>query len=72
MERNWHPAVAAQQREERLLRTDQAAPRLRKSERQIRRLCENGRLKGAIKIGERQWLIPESALPDYLEAINED
>ncbi len=69
MENKWHPAVAAQQREERLLRPDQVAARLNCTTRWVTQLCQDKLLK-AIKVGRRQWQIPESAIREYLEAIN--
>jgi excisionase family DNA binding protein len=68
---NWHPAVAAQGQQERLLRTDQAAVRLKCSPRWVRSLCRQKALPG-VKVGQRQWLIPESAIRDYLASLNED
>jgi excisionase family DNA binding protein len=70
--RNMHPAVAAAQGQpDRLLRTDQAANRLECDESTIRRLCRSKVLRG-IKKGRRKWLIPESAIRDYQDALNED
>jgi excisionase family DNA binding protein len=68
---NWHPGVAAAGQQVRLLRTDQAAARLNCDESTIRRLCRGQLLRG-IKTGRRKWLIPESALRDYLESLNQD
>ncbi|MBM4301634.1 MAG: helix-turn-helix domain-containing protein [Deltaproteobacteria bacterium] len=65
---NWHPAVAAQSREEKWLRTDQAADRLHLKERRVRQLCENQTLVG-IKTG-RKWLIAKSSLDEYLAVLN--
>lgn len=72
MSRNLHPAVAAAQGQpERLLRTDQAALRLECTRRTVTNLC-NQKLLAGIKSGRRKWLIPESAIRDYLEALNEE
>lgn len=72
MNKNYHPAVAAAQGQpERRLRTDQAAMRLNCHERTVRRLCEQKILFG-IKVGRRKWLIPESAIGDYLRVLNEE
>ncbi len=67
----WHPAVAAQSQQERLLRPDQAAIRLDCTPRWVTELCRQKLLLG-IKRGRRKWLIPESAIVDYLRKINED
>jgi excisionase family DNA binding protein len=70
--RNMHPAVAAAQGQpERQLRTDQVAPRLNCSERTVRRLCEQ-KILFSFKVGRRKWLIPESAIRDYLDALSEE
>lgn len=70
--RNIHPAVAAAQGQpKRLLRTDQAAKRLECDESTIRRLCRSKVLRG-IKKGRRKWLISESAIQDYLDALIEE
>lgn len=66
---NWHPAVAAQSQRGRKLRTDQAARELGCDESTIRRLCRD-RLLAGIKVGRRKWIIPESAIVDYLEWLN--
>jgi excisionase family DNA binding protein len=72
MSRNLHPAVAAAQGQlERLLRTDQAAIRLQCTPRTVTDLCRQKLLAG-IKFGRRKWLIPESAIRDYLDVLNED
>ncbi len=71
MANNWHPAVAAQSQQKKPLRTDQAAVKLNCDESTVRRLCREKLLKGK-KVGRRKWLIPESAIQDYLDAINED
>jgi hypothetical protein len=76
----WHPAVAAQGRqeprqqeqEEQVLRVDQVATRLRLSTRRVRQLCQDNLLPGAVKISERKWLIPEGAIADYLKFINQE
>ena len=68
---NWHPAVAAQNQQERLLRPDQAAIRLNCTPRWVTELCRQ-KLLGGVKRGRRKWLIPESAIRDYLDALNED
>jgi excisionase family DNA binding protein len=52
---------------EKLLTIKEAAKRLNYSERQIRQMCVDGRLAGAVKIGGRgKWLIPESSLKTSL------
>lgn len=72
MRSNYHPAVAAAQGQaERLLRTDQAAPRLHCDESTVRRLCRDKLLMGA-KVGRRKWMIPESAIQDYLDNLNQE
>lgn len=71
MSPSWHPAVAAQSQQERLLRPEQAAARLECSPRWVRQLCQNKILFG-IKKGKRKWLIPESAIRDYLSALNQE
>jgi excisionase family DNA binding protein len=72
MTTKYHPAVAAAQGQpERLLRTDQAALRLKCTPRTVTNLC-NQKLLAGIKSGRRKWLIPESAIRDYLSALNED
>ena len=72
MSRNLHPAVAAAQGQpERLLRTDQAAIRLECDESTIRRLCRSKVLRG-IKKGRRKWLISESAIREYRDALNNE
>jgi excisionase family DNA binding protein len=63
--------AAAQGQPERLLRTDQAADRLKLTERRIRQLCQEKSLEG-IKVGRRKWLIPEAAVRKYLESINQE
>jgi excisionase family DNA binding protein len=69
---NFHPAVAAAQGQpERLLRPDQVAIRLKCTSRWVTELCRQ-KLLGGIKSGRRKWLIPESAISDYLDAINEE
>jgi excisionase family DNA binding protein len=72
-QQNWHPAVAAAQgrQKERLLETHQAAPLLKCSRRTVTRRCQNKDLRG-IKIGPRKWLIPESAIDEYLEIHNQE
>ena len=70
MSRNLHPAVAAAQGQpERLLRPDQAARRLSCTPRWVTELCRQ-KLLGGIKSGRRKWLIPESAIRDYLDVLN--
>jgi|WetSurMetagenome_2_1015567.scaffolds.fasta_scaffold65901_5 excisionase family DNA binding protein len=72
MATNFHPAVAAAQGQpERLLRTDQAAKWLECDESTIRRLCRSKVLRG-IKKGRRKWLISESAIRDYQDALIEE
>jgi excisionase family DNA binding protein len=72
MSRNLHPAVAAAQGQpERLLRPDQAASRLNCTPRWVTELCRQKLLAG-IKSGRRKWLIPESAIRDYQNALNEE
>jgi excisionase family DNA binding protein len=69
----WHPGVAAagQRQEDKLLRPDQAALRLKCKPRWVRQLCQD-RVLEAIKIGPRKWLIPESAIREYLASLNQD
>lgn len=66
----WHPGVAAAGQQERWLRPDQVAERLQCSPQWVTELCRSRRLRGAIKLGERRWKIPESALPEYVANIN--
>ena len=72
MSANWHPAVAAAQGQaERLLRPHQVAKILGVTSRQVRRLCQLGKLASE-RTSERNLKIPESALREYLEAINQE
>ena len=71
MTNKWHPAVAAQSQQERMFRPDQAAPRLNCSSRWVRQLCQDKVLFG-VKVGRRKWLIPESAIQDYLLSLNQE
>ncbi|MCL4501154.1 MAG: hypothetical protein M1438_04780 [Deltaproteobacteria bacterium] len=68
----WHPAVAAAGQQERYVRVDQAAAKLCCTPRRVRQLCQDKLLAGAIKVGPRKWLIPESAIRKYHEAINQE
>lgn len=69
MANNWHPAVAAQQSQERLLRPDQAARLLGVTAQQVRKLWRQGKLKGE-KYSERNLKIPESAIREYKATLN--
>lgn len=70
MNRNYHPAVAAAQGQpERLLRPDQVARLLNVTPHQVRKLWRQGKLGGE-KSSERNLKIPESAVREYLNAIN--
>ena len=71
MAANWHPAVAAQRQREDLLRSDQVATRLQCTDRWVRQLCQDKVLIG-VKIGKRKWVIPESAVKDYLKSLNQE
>ena len=68
---NWHPAVAAQSGQDRWLRTDQAADRLKCDESTVRRLCRSKVLRGK-KHGRRKWLILESAIREYQDALDNE
>jgi excisionase family DNA binding protein len=56
-------------REEEYETAKQAAERLGITDSQVRRLCAQGRIEGAISVPEgapqnrRQWLIPKGAMP---------
>lgn len=72
MAANWHPAVAAAQgREEKLLRPHLVARLLGVTPGQVRRLWRQGKLRGE-KITERKLLIPESAVREYQDGINQE
>lgn len=72
MNKHYHPAVAAAQGQpERMLRPHQVALRLKCTPRTVTNLC-NQKLLAGIKSGRRKWLIPESAIRDYLDAINQE
>ena len=66
---NWHPAVAAQSQQEKLLEVHQVASRLGLKNRRVRQLCENGLIR-AIKTG-RKWRIFQSALDNYVQVFKE-
>ena len=72
MNRNYHPAVAAAQGQpERLLRPHQVARILGVKPQQVRKLWRQGKLGGE-KSSERNLKIPESAVRDYLNKINQE
>ena len=50
--------------EEKYLRTDEVAAKIRRSAADVSRMCKRGQLR-AVQIG-RTWLIPESALEELL------
>lgn len=69
---NWHPAAAAAQGQpEQLLRPDQVATRLNCTPRWVTELCRQ-KLLGGVKSGRRKWLITESAIRNYLIALNDE
>jgi excisionase family DNA binding protein len=69
---NFHPAVAAAQGQpERLLRPDQVARLLGVTPHQVRKLWRQGKLGGE-KSSARNLKIPESAVREYLNALNQE
>ena len=68
----FHPAVAAAQGQpERLLRPHQVARLLGVTDQQVRKLWRQGKIRG-VKSSERNLRIPESAVEEYKEGINQD
>jgi transposase-like protein len=69
---NWHPAAAAAQGQpERQLRPYQVARILGVTPHQVRKLWRQGKL-GGDKSSERNLKIPESAVREYLDALNRE
>lgn len=66
----WHPGVAAAKQEQRFLRTDQAARQLHCTPRRVTQLIEEQALF-AVRYG-RKWLIPETALKEYMASHQQD
>jgi len=67
---NWHPAVAAQSGQERMLRPDQAARLLNVTAQQVRKLWRQGKIRGE-KYSERKLRFSESAILDYRNSLND-